>query len=78
MIYIVKGLTIVAALFKHNSSFTSLSFSVPCVVLCQDPDALAELMKSVPLTSDGKFLLLESETGEAANGEGEDDLESEA
>uniref|UniRef100_W5UAV9 DCC-interacting protein 13-beta n=1 Tax=Ictalurus punctatus TaxID=7998 RepID=W5UAV9_ICTPU len=44
----------------------------------KDPDALAELMKSVPLTSDGKFLLLESETGEAANGEGEDDLESEA
>ncbi|XP_060770401.1 DCC-interacting protein 13-beta [Neoarius graeffei] len=44
----------------------------------KDPDALAELMKSVPLTSDGKFLLLENETGEAANGEGEDDLESEA
>ncbi|KAF7701799.1 DCC-interacting protein 13-beta [Silurus meridionalis] len=44
----------------------------------EDPDALAELMKSVPLTSDGKFLLLESESGEAANGEGGDDLESEA
>lgn len=55
--------------------FFSLSL---CMCVCQDPDALAELMKSVPLTSDGKFLLLESETGEAANGEGEDDLESEA
>ncbi|XP_039625894.1 DCC-interacting protein 13-beta [Polypterus senegalus] len=28
----------------------------------KDPEALAELMKTVPLTSDGKFLLLESET----------------
>ncbi|KAK3558284.1 hypothetical protein QTP86_014674 [Hemibagrus guttatus] len=44
----------------------------------KDPDALAKLMKSVPLTRDGKFLLLESETGDAANGEGDDDLESEA
>uniref|UniRef100_A0AAR2K756 Adaptor protein, phosphotyrosine interaction, PH domain and leucine zipper containing 2 n=1 Tax=Pygocentrus nattereri TaxID=42514 RepID=A0AAR2K756_PYGNA len=44
----------------------------------KDPEALAQLMKSMPLTNDGKFLLLESETGEAANGGGQEDLESEA
>ncbi|GAA6075492.1 DCC-interacting protein 13-beta isoform X1, partial [Tachysurus ichikawai] len=43
-----------------------------------DPDALAKLMKSVPLSRDGKFLLLESETADAVNGEEDDDLESEA
>uniref|UniRef100_A0A671RT69 DCC-interacting protein 13-beta n=1 Tax=Sinocyclocheilus anshuiensis TaxID=1608454 RepID=A0A671RT69_9TELE len=31
----------------------------------KDPEALAQLMKSMPLTNDGKFLLLESETGDA-------------
>lgn len=47
-------------------------------VFLQDPEALAQLMKSMPLTNDGKFLLLESETGEAPNGGGQEDLESEA
>uniref|UniRef100_A0AAY4EAS2 Adaptor protein, phosphotyrosine interaction, PH domain and leucine zipper containing 2 n=1 Tax=Denticeps clupeoides TaxID=299321 RepID=A0AAY4EAS2_9TELE len=44
----------------------------------KDPEALAQLMKSMPLTSDGKFLLLDSESGDATNGGGQDDLESEA
>lgn len=44
----------------------------------QDPEALAQLMKSMPLTNDGKFLLLESESGNTSNGGGEEDLESEA
>lgn len=44
----------------------------------QDPEALAQLMKSMPLTNDGKFLLLENETGDAADGVTPDDLESEA
>ncbi|XP_030631344.1 DCC-interacting protein 13-beta isoform X2 [Chanos chanos] len=44
----------------------------------KDPQALAQLMKSMPLTNDGKFLLLESETGEAAVGAGQETLESEA
>ncbi|CAG08640.1 unnamed protein product, partial [Tetraodon nigroviridis] len=30
----------------------------------KDPEALAQLMKNMPLTNDGKFLLLESETGD--------------
>ncbi|KAG5274163.1 hypothetical protein AALO_G00159880 [Alosa alosa] len=44
----------------------------------KDPEALAQLMKSMPLTNDGKFLLLESESGDTSNGGGEEDLESEA
>ena len=32
----------------------------------------------MPLTNDGKFLLLEAETGDPTNGEGQEDLESEA
>lgn len=44
----------------------------------KDPEALAELMKNMPLTNDGKFLLLEAETGETDDGAGPEDLESEA
>ncbi|MED6264696.1 DCC-interacting protein 13-beta [Characodon lateralis] len=44
----------------------------------KDPDALAQLMKNMPLTNDGKFLLLEPETGNSNNGDGQEDLESEA
>ncbi|KAI7812259.1 putative DCC-interacting protein 13-beta, partial [Triplophysa rosa] len=44
----------------------------------KDPEALAQLMKSMPLTNDGKFLLLENETGDAPDGVTPDDLESEA
>ncbi|XP_033888945.2 DCC-interacting protein 13-beta isoform X2 [Acipenser ruthenus] len=44
----------------------------------KDPEALALLMKSMPLTSDGKFLMLESETGGAVQNGAEEGLESEA
>ncbi|XP_051975908.1 DCC-interacting protein 13-beta-like [Xyrauchen texanus] len=44
----------------------------------KDPEVLAQLMKSMPLTNDGKFLLLENETGDAADGVGQEDQESEA
>uniref|UniRef100_A0A3Q3VKT1 Uncharacterized protein n=1 Tax=Mola mola TaxID=94237 RepID=A0A3Q3VKT1_MOLML len=44
----------------------------------KDPQALAQLMKNMPLTHDGKFLLLEPETGDDTNGAGQEDLESEA
>uniref|UniRef100_A0A3P8VML8 Adaptor protein, phosphotyrosine interacting with PH domain and leucine zipper 2 n=1 Tax=Cynoglossus semilaevis TaxID=244447 RepID=A0A3P8VML8_CYNSE len=43
----------------------------------KDPEALAELMKNMPFTNDGKFLLLEQET-DMSNGAGQEDLESEA
>lgn len=45
---------------------------------CKDPEALAQLMKNMPLTNDGKFLLLESEMGDDTNGDGHEDSESEA
>ncbi|KAG8012809.1 DCC-interacting protein 13-beta [Nibea albiflora] len=44
----------------------------------KDPEALAQLMKNMPLTNDGKFLLLEPETGDTINPDGQEDLESEA
>uniref|UniRef100_A0A3Q3M7Z0 Adaptor protein, phosphotyrosine interacting with PH domain and leucine zipper 2 n=1 Tax=Labrus bergylta TaxID=56723 RepID=A0A3Q3M7Z0_9LABR len=44
----------------------------------KDPEALAQLMKNMPLTNDGKFLLLDAETGDTTNGDGQEDLESEA
>lgn len=45
----------------------------------KDPEALAQLMKNMPLTNDGKFLLLETGTGDTTNGGGEEELsESEA
>lgn len=49
-----------------------------CFSSSKDPEALAQLMKNMPLTNDGKFLLLESETGDDTNGDGNEDLESEA
>ncbi|XP_077452196.1 DCC-interacting protein 13-beta isoform X1 [Stigmatopora argus] len=44
----------------------------------KDPAALAQLMKNMPLTNDGKFLLLDAENSDSADGEGPEDLESEA
>ncbi|TKS73689.1 DCC-interacting protein 13-beta [Collichthys lucidus] len=44
----------------------------------KDPEALAQLMKNMPLTNDGKFLLLEPETGDTTNPDGQEDSESEA
>ncbi|KAL4612764.1 DCC-interacting protein 13-beta isoform X2 [Arapaima gigas] len=44
----------------------------------KDPEALAQLMKSMPLTTDGKFLLLDSDGGDADNRGAPGDLESEA
>uniref|UniRef100_A0A673W8H5 Adaptor protein, phosphotyrosine interacting with PH domain and leucine zipper 2 n=1 Tax=Salmo trutta TaxID=8032 RepID=A0A673W8H5_SALTR len=43
----------------------------------KDPEALVQLLKNMPLTNEGKFLLLDSETGSTANG-GAPDEESEA
>ncbi|XP_061533988.1 DCC-interacting protein 13-beta isoform X3 [Phycodurus eques] len=44
----------------------------------KDPAALAQLMKTMPLTNDGKFLLLDAECSDTADGDGLEDLESEA
>lgn len=47
-------------------------------MVLKDPEALAQLMKSMPLTTGGKFLLLEPETSDSTDGGGQEDLESEA
>ncbi|KAM7397001.1 hypothetical protein PAMP_020000 [Pampus punctatissimus] len=44
----------------------------------KDPEVLAQLMKNMPLTNDGKFLLLEPDTSDTSDGGGQEDLESEA
>ncbi|KAK2917618.1 DCC-interacting protein 13-beta isoform X2 [Channa argus] len=44
----------------------------------KDPEALAQLIKNMPLTNDGKFLLLEPEADNTSDGAGQEDLESEA
>ncbi|XP_077425317.1 DCC-interacting protein 13-beta isoform X2 [Vanacampus margaritifer] len=44
----------------------------------KDPAALAQLMKNMPLTNDGKFLLLDAESSDTPDGDGLEDLESEA
>ncbi|XP_076026998.1 DCC-interacting protein 13-beta [Genypterus blacodes] len=43
----------------------------------KDPEALAQLMKSMPITG-GKFLRLDPETGDSTDTAGQEDLESEA
>uniref|UniRef100_A0A8C8BRI7 Adaptor protein, phosphotyrosine interacting with PH domain and leucine zipper 2 n=1 Tax=Oncorhynchus tshawytscha TaxID=74940 RepID=A0A8C8BRI7_ONCTS len=44
----------------------------------KDPEALVQLLKNMPLTNEGKFLLLDNETGNTANGGAPDEEESEA
>uniref|UniRef100_A0A8C5BI40 PID domain-containing protein n=1 Tax=Gadus morhua TaxID=8049 RepID=A0A8C5BI40_GADMO len=71
-----------AFVFESNTEGEKICFTInlakEIVEAKKDPEALAELMKSMPLTNDGKFLLLEAETGDPTNGEGQEDLESEA
>lgn len=54
------------------------SYSIHIFFSLKDPEALAQLMKNMPLTNDGKFLLLEPETGDTTNPDGQEDSESEA
>ncbi|KAJ8393347.1 hypothetical protein AAFF_G00060690 [Aldrovandia affinis] len=56
----------------------TISLGKEIIAAKKDPVALAQLMKSMPLTNDGKFLLLDSEGGGANNGAGQEELESEA
>ncbi|CAL8359235.1 unnamed protein product [Lota lota] len=71
-----------AFVFESNTEGEKICYTInlakEIVEAKKDPEALAELMKSMPLTNDGKFLLLEAETGDPTNGEGQEDLESEA
>uniref|UniRef100_A0A3B3D9X4 DCC-interacting protein 13-beta n=1 Tax=Oryzias melastigma TaxID=30732 RepID=A0A3B3D9X4_ORYME len=64
--------------FVFESNTEGEKVRPPIMWFEKDPEALAELMKNMPLTNDGKFLLLEAETGETDDGAGPEDLESEA
>ncbi|KAM4618830.1 DCC-interacting protein 13-beta [Polymixia lowei] len=71
-----------AFVFESNTEGEKICYTISVgkdiIEAKKDPEALAQLMKSMPLTNDGKFLLLEAETGDTANGDGKEDLESEA
>lgn len=63
-------------LFKKWKNFKWAGRHIWCCR--QDPAALAQLMKNMPLTNDGKFLLLDAESSDTVDGDGLEDLESEA
>ncbi|XP_023647052.2 DCC-interacting protein 13-beta [Paramormyrops kingsleyae] len=71
-----------AFVFESNTEGEKICYTISLgkeiIEAKKDPEALARLLKSMPLTSDGKFLLLEGEVGGAENGAGPDGLESEA
>ncbi|XP_048876294.1 DCC-interacting protein 13-beta isoform X5 [Brienomyrus brachyistius] len=71
-----------AFVFESNTEGEKICYTISLgkeiIEAKKDPEALARLLKSMPLTSDGKFLLLESEAGGTENGAGPDGLESEA
>ncbi|XP_064786307.1 DCC-interacting protein 13-beta [Oncorhynchus masou masou] len=70
-----------AFVFESNTEGEKICYTISLgkdiIEAKKDPEALAQLMKNMPLTNDGKFLLLDSETGDTANG-GAPDEESEA
>ncbi|KAJ7997874.1 hypothetical protein DPEC_G00216700 [Dallia pectoralis] len=71
-----------AFVFESNTEGEKICYTISLgkeiIQAKKDPEALAQLIKNMPLTNDGKFLLLDSETGDAANGGVADEEESEA
>ncbi|XP_033882694.1 DCC-interacting protein 13-beta-like isoform X2 [Acipenser ruthenus] len=71
-----------AYVFESNTEGEKICYTISLgkelIEAEKDPEALALLMKSMPLTSDGKFLVLESETVGAVQNGAEEGLESEA
>uniref|UniRef100_A0A8C8G7E6 DCC-interacting protein 13-beta n=1 Tax=Oncorhynchus tshawytscha TaxID=74940 RepID=A0A8C8G7E6_ONCTS len=71
-----------AFVFESNTEGEKICYTISLgkdiIEAKKDPEALAQLMKNMPLTNDGKFLLLDSETGDTANGGAPDEEESEA
>uniref|UniRef100_A0A8C7S8L6 PH domain-containing protein n=1 Tax=Oncorhynchus mykiss TaxID=8022 RepID=A0A8C7S8L6_ONCMY len=71
-----------AFVFESNTEGEKICYTISLgkdiIEAKKDPKALAQLMKNMPLTNDGKFLLLDSETGDTANGGAPDEEESEA
>uniref|UniRef100_A0A4W5MTP2 DCC-interacting protein 13-beta n=1 Tax=Hucho hucho TaxID=62062 RepID=A0A4W5MTP2_9TELE len=71
-----------AFVFESNTEGEKICYTISLgkdiIEAKKDPEALAQLMKNMPLTNDGKFLLLDSEMGDTANGGAPDEEESEA
>ncbi|XP_041693091.1 DCC-interacting protein 13-beta isoform X1 [Coregonus clupeaformis] len=71
-----------AFVFESNTEGEKICYTISLgkdiIEAKKDPEALAQLMKNMPLTNDGKFLLLDSETSDTANGGAPDEEESEA
>ncbi|MBN3288291.1 DP13B protein, partial [Polyodon spathula] len=71
-----------AYVFESNTEGEKICYTISLgkelIEAEKDPESLALLMKSMPLTSDGKFLVLESETVGAVQNGAEEGLESEA
>ncbi|KAL0968034.1 hypothetical protein UPYG_G00261400 [Umbra pygmaea] len=71
-----------AFVFESNTEGEKICYTISLgkdiIEAKKDPEALAQLMKNMPLTNEGKFLLLDSETGDTANGRAPDEEESEA
>ncbi|XP_028286363.1 DCC-interacting protein 13-beta [Parambassis ranga] len=71
-----------AFVFESNTEGEKICYTInlakEIIEAKKDPEALAELMKNMPLTNDGKFLLLDTEAGDTTNGAGQEELESEA
>ncbi|XP_046890537.1 DCC-interacting protein 13-beta [Hypomesus transpacificus] len=69
-------------IFESNTEGEKICYTISLgkdiIEAKKDPAALAQLMKSMPLTNDGKFLLLDAETGDTAAEASQEDLESEA
>uniref|UniRef100_A0A665X917 Adaptor protein, phosphotyrosine interaction, PH domain and leucine zipper containing 2 n=1 Tax=Echeneis naucrates TaxID=173247 RepID=A0A665X917_ECHNA len=68
-----------AFVFESNTEGEKICYTISLakdiIEAKKDPEALAQLMKNMPLTNDGKFLLLEPEAGDMTNGAGQEDLE---
>ncbi|CAB1331499.1 unnamed protein product [Coregonus sp. 'balchen'] len=71
-----------AFVFESNTEGEKICYTISLgkdiIEAKKDPEALAQLLKNMPLTNEGKFLLLNSETGNTANGGAPDEEESEA
>ncbi|KAM6960562.1 DCC-interacting protein 13-beta [Aplochiton taeniatus] len=71
-----------AFIFESNTEGQKICYTISLgkdiLEARKDPEALAQLIKSMPLTNDGKFILLKTETGESDSGAGQEELESEA
>lgn len=71
-----------AFIFESNTEGEKLCYTISLgkdiIEAKKDPEALAQLTKSMPLTNEGKFILLKTEMEESANGAGQEDQESEA